>query len=201
MKGTADGSCAVLECRIGASLTSWRIREYLVVRSTLSQPRPIAIVLSLLEVTSVTFSFCDSLARAARSCSFGSPRVAENGGKPAATGRPDRPIILSVNAMRATRPKSPPHETAPAARGPTLIFQTGEMIKESGIYRVHHNQHRLPREVTLLQGQKFPRCARCDDGVRFELVVAAPADFVPDREHPRIYLYELPVLDEGITAP
>src|SRR5690242_6485168 len=103
--------------------------------------------------------------------------------------------------MRATRSKSPPSETAPVARGPMLVFRTGETIKESGIYRVHHNQHRLPHEVTLLQGQKFPRCARCDDGVRFELVVAAPADSVPDREQLRIYLYELPVLDDGITAP
>ena len=96
--------------------------------------------------------------------------------------------------MRATRLKSPPSEAAPAARGPALVFRTGETIRESGIFRVHHLQHRLPHEVTLLQGQKFPRCAQCDDGVQFELVLAAPADFTPDHKDMRIYLYELPVL-------
>ena len=93
--------------------------------------------------------------------------------------------------MRSTRLTSPLSE-APVARGPALVFRTGETIKESGIYRVHHNQHRLPHEVTLLQGQDFPRCTRCDDGVSFELVLAAPF---------RIYLNELPVADDEATAP
>lgn len=98
--------------------------------------------------------------------------------------------------MRATRPKSPPSETSPVERGPVRLFGTGETIKESGVYRVHHNQHRLPDEVTLLQGQQFPRCANCDDGVRFRLVQAAPAAFAPDHGHLRICLYELPVLED-----
>jgi hypothetical protein len=101
--------------------------------------------------------------------------------------------------MRATKPKPPPSEAAPAAHGPALLFRTGEIIKESGIYRVHHSQHRLPHEVSVLQGQQFPRCARCNDAVMFELIQAAPADFVQE-EHVRIYLYELPVLDEDIAA-
>lgn len=102
--------------------------------------------------------------------------------------------------MRATRPKSLEESTAPAASGPALVFRTGETIKESGVYRVHHNQHRLPHEVTLLQGQQFPRCAKCDDGVSFELIQAAPADFATDHERMRICLYELPVLDEEKSA-
>jgi|SRR5690242_121359 len=113
------------------------------------------------------------------------------------TGACEQAIELST--MRVTRLKSPPSETPPAARGPALVSETGETIKESGIYRVHHLQHRLPHEVTLLQGQKFPRCAKCNDGVRFELVTAAPSDSAPDSQQLRIYLYELPVLDEGTT--
>lgn len=109
-------------------------------------------------------------------------------------------VAIQLKTMRATRPKSSPSATAPVARGPALVFRTGETIRESGIYRVHHKEHRLPHEVTLLQGQQFPRCARCDDGVSFELVLAAPANFVPGDEQLRIYLYELPVLDEEVSG-
>ncbi|MGH9571617.1 MAG: hypothetical protein ACRD4F_18395 [Candidatus Angelobacter sp.] len=55
-----------------------------------------------------------------------------------------------------------------------------------------HSNHRLPHEVTVLQGQKFPRCAGCDDAVLFELVRSAPTV-----ERSRIFLYELPVVDEA----
>lgn len=109
-------------------------------------------------------------------------------------------VPIQLKTMRASRPKSPPSETAPVARGPALVFRTGETIRESGIYRVHHKEHRLPHEVTLLQGQQFPRCARCDDGVSFELVMAAPANFAPSNDQTRICLYELPVLDEEMPG-
>lgn len=79
-----------------------------------------------------------------------------------------------------------------------MLFRTGETISQSGIYRVHHAAHRLPHEVTVLQGQQFPRCAKCKDAVMFELVQAAVSENVSNREQSRIYLYELPVLEEAV---
>jgi hypothetical protein len=111
------------------------------------------------------------------------------------SGRLEIITVIWVSSVCATRAKSHPLETTPAAGGPALLFRTGETIKESGIYRVYHNQHRLPHEVTLLQGQQFPRCAKCDDAVMFELVQPAFFERAPNRLQLRIYLYELPVLD------
>jgi hypothetical protein len=68
-------------------------------------------------------------------------------------------------------------------------FRTGEQIAESGIYRVIHKTHRLPHEVTLLKDQVFPRCAKCRDKVKFELVRAVSERL--NHEDFRIYLYEL----------
>lgn len=92
----------------------------------------------------------------------------------------------------------------PAATGmeeqqPT--FRTGERITRSGIYRVIHRKHRLPHEVTLLRDQVFPRCAKCQDQVRFRLVRGVE---LPERENEfstHIYLYELPVLDDAAGEP
>lgn len=103
--------------------------------------------------------------------------------------------------MRQSKPKSPPTQAAPVARGPQLLFRTGEVIKDSGIYRVHHSNHRLQHEVTVVQGQQFPRCAKCDDEVMFELIQAAAPDFIRNDEKLRIYLYELPELEEDSATP
>jgi hypothetical protein len=45
----------------------------------------------------------------------------------------------------------------------------GEIVPESGVYRVVHDEHRLMHEATLLQGDKFPLCRQCQHQVRFEL--------------------------------
>jgi hypothetical protein len=73
-------------------------------------------------------------------------------------------------------------------------FRTDEGVIQSGMYRVRHQNHRLPHEVTLLRGQRFPRCAKCQDAVTFELVVTFTEANVGQYE--RIRLYELPVLDD-----
>lgn len=73
--------------------------------------------------------------------------------------------------------------------GQKLPFRTGELISESGIYRVIHEGHRLPHEVSLFSDQVFPRCAKCNDAVKFELIHAA-TDFLNEHGF-RIYLYEL----------
>ncbi len=68
----------------------------------------------------------------------------------------------------------------------------------TGLYLVIHAAHRLPHEALLLQGEKFPRCGKCADGVEFELLKAVPG-FEQHRD--RIAkLYELPALDEDEDA-
>ncbi len=54
------------------------------------------------------------------------------------------------------------------------MYQTNQEVPASGIYKVHHQEHRLTHEVILIAGQRFPRCGRCSQKVRFEMVKAAP---------------------------
>lgn len=76
------------------------------------------------------------------------------------------------------------------------LFRTGDEVPETGIYRVTHDAHRLPHNATLFAGQSFPRCAKCQEAVTFELLHTAPE--VSDVSNSfRVYLYELPVMDEG----
>lgn len=70
-------------------------------------------------------------------------------------------------------------------------YKTGQSVPESGIYRVLHDSHRLPHEVTLLKSQVFPRCAKCAGEVHFQVVALAPV--LPERRG-RIILYQLPEL-------
>jgi hypothetical protein len=79
-----------------------------------------------------------------------------------------------------------------------MRYRTGQSIPTSGIYRVEHQQHRAPHEVTLLRGEEFPRCARCGDRVEFELVKAAPD--LANRPF-AIHLYEIPDLDTDLPEP
>jgi hypothetical protein len=82
-----------------------------------------------------------------------------------------------------------------------VTFRTGERITRSGIYQVIHRKHRLPHEVTLLRDEIFPRCAKCDDQVKFRLVRAAKLPEVENEASSHICLYELPVLDEAAGEP
>lgn len=75
-------------------------------------------------------------------------------------------------------------------------FHTDEPVPQSGIYKVRHKKHRLPHEVTLLRDQRFPRCAKCDNAVVFELVRAVADEYDTAILSPRICLYELPVVDD-----
>ena len=49
-------------------------------------------------------------------------------------------------------------------------FCSGEAVPQSGIYRVCHEAHALPAEVTLLRGDEFPPCSRCTQEVLFYMV-------------------------------
>lgn len=73
----------------------------------------------------------------------------------------------------------------------TMRYSTGDLVPATGIYRVTHNLHRLPHEAVLLANERFPRCARCNSDVLFELAYAAP-DLLPTY---RTRIYELPVVE------
>ena len=55
-------------------------------------------------------------------------------------------------------------------------YKTGETVPNSGIYRVSHNEHRLPHEVTLLRANSFPPCSRCGNNVTYKLLRAVTVD-------------------------
>jgi hypothetical protein len=77
-------------------------------------------------------------------------------------------------------------------------FRTDEIVCQSGIYAVRHLKHRFPHEVSLIRDQRFPRCAKCGAAVIFELVRVVTdeaANFAT-----RIFLYELPVLEDDQAA-
>lgn len=81
-------------------------------------------------------------------------------------------------------------------------FSTGDHVPVTGLYLVHHAPHRLPHEALLLMNERFPRCAKCADGVEFELLKAVPGF---EQHRARIArIYELPVVEEddapGVTS-
>ncbi|MGC2742668.1 MAG: hypothetical protein WA672_05735 [Candidatus Angelobacter sp.] len=76
------------------------------------------------------------------------------------------------------------------------VFRTDEIVPQSGVYKVRHQKHRLPHEVSLLRDQQFPRCAQCQNAVMFELLRAVPDEAEAEIFSPRICLYELPVLED-----
>ena len=80
------------------------------------------------------------------------------------------------------------------AKRPT--FRTDEIVPKSGVYKVRHQKHRLPHEVSLLRDQQFPRCAQCQTAVIFELLRAVTDETAAGISSPRICLYELPVLED-----
>lgn len=74
-------------------------------------------------------------------------------------------------------------------------LRVGEKIPVSGIYRVHHRDHRSPHEVTLLRDEVFPPCAKCGNSVYFELVTA-----LPGLEHRDFHIRLFAIPDEGTEA-
>ncbi|HWS18583.1 MAG TPA: hypothetical protein VN223_11230 [Candidatus Elarobacter sp.] len=76
-------------------------------------------------------------------------------------------------------------------------FRTDATVPQSGIYKIRHKKHRLPHEVILFKDQQFPRCAKCQDAVAFELVRAVNTDNDGTRGLlAPICVYELPALDD-----
>jgi hypothetical protein len=84
---------------------------------------------------------------------------------------------------------------------PGSRYKTGEEIPASGVYHVTHSAHRLPHEVMLLRGERFPKCQQCSGTVTFRLLRAATES---SRDEKRlkfnVALYELPVLGDDDIA-
>ena len=76
---------------------------------------------------------------------------------------------------------------------PVGFFLSGQRVPASGIYEVHHREHRLPDEVTLLRDQQFPRCELCGSVVRVKIVRVVQ---VLEKSRERIILHALPVMDD-----
>lgn len=53
------------------------------------------------------------------------------------------------------------------------VYKPGQVVPQAGIYKVSHAEHRLPHKATFKAGDHFPPCAKCEAGVRFELMLAA----------------------------
>jgi hypothetical protein len=51
------------------------------------------------------------------------------------------------------------------------LSKPGELVPKAGIYKVLHQGHRAPHEVSLKVNDTFPACNHCGAKVRFELVV------------------------------
>jgi len=73
-------------------------------------------------------------------------------------------------------------------------WKTGAFVPRTGMYAVIHAEHRLPAEVTLVQGESFPRCQACEIPVLFTLRRRLEKGL--SLAHSRIHLYQLPVLDQ-----
>lgn len=56
------------------------------------------------------------------------------------------------------------------------FFRAGDIVERSGLYRVLHGDERS-ETLVLVQGQQFSSCACCRDGVRYQLLRAAPYIF------------------------
>ncbi len=52
------------------------------------------------------------------------------------------------------------------------VYRPGDIVPQSGVYRIDHHLHRLMHEATLLAGEKFPLCRKCRGGVSFSLLRA-----------------------------
>jgi hypothetical protein len=62
------------------------------------------------------------------------------------------------------------------------VFQPGDKVPRSGVYRVMHARNHAPRhEVTVVYGRDFPLCNACGRQARF--VLLRPARVVDSNPH------------------
>lgn len=61
-----------------------------------------------------------------------------------------------------------------------LRLKPGKIVQKAGIYRVLHEGHRPPHDVTLRVGDVLPVCRICGERLRFELLVGADGGELPN---------------------
>jgi hypothetical protein len=52
--------------------------------------------------------------------------------------------------------------------------RAGEQVRQTGLYRVSHRQHRPAHAAILWQGETFPHCRICGEAVSFQFLQPAP---------------------------
>lgn len=78
----------------------------------------------------------------------------------------------------ADRPKDPSGPGPRRENHDRSFFAAGQVIPESGIYEVIHDQdHRLRHDSVLVKGDCFPFCDTCNERVRFRVLRTAPYIF------------------------
>ena len=93
-----------------------------------------------------------------------------------------QPRTVSVPVPRRARLEDRPDRlSGPGPRRSNhdrVFFAAGQIIPESGIYEVLHEQDHRPRhESVLVKGDRFPFCESCNERVRFRVVRTAPYIF------------------------
>ena len=56
---------------------------------------------------------------------------------------------------------------------PFAILRPNDVVSNSGVYRVRHQDHRADHVVTAIKGERLPPCRTCGSNVSFELIKAA----------------------------
>jgi hypothetical protein len=103
-------------------------------------------------------------------------------------------MLESTNAARGKRnlefgaqAPRPPRSHYGYGHNDGEIFNSGEVVRHTGIYEVMHDgHHRSAHEVVMHVGDLFPACDTCNGRVKFKVVRTAPyifddEDFEPER--------------------
>jgi hypothetical protein len=90
---------------------------------------------------------------------------------------------LDFNAQAPRPPRS--HYAKGRNEGET--FNSGDVVRHTGIYEVlHDGHHRTAHEVVMHVGDLFPACDSCDERVKFRVIRTAPYIFDDEDFEPGI---------------
>jgi hypothetical protein len=97
-------------------------------------------------------------------------------------------VTRSLRAVDFTaQAPRPPRSHYGRSRNEGETFNSGEVVRYTGIYEVIHDlHHREAHEVVMHVGDSFPTCDNCGDRVKFKVIRTAPyifddEDFEPER--------------------
>jgi len=70
-------------------------------------------------------------------------------------------------------------------------YKPGQVVPQTGVYKVVHHRHRTAHHSSLLRGTKFPLCKKCGEKVRFAAVAPVPyAAVASEPARPHLLLVE-----------